>query len=200
MKHLVSSFLIIFSLTINSFAQKEVGLFDSPPKAYLSIGLGINHTGIISIGAEVPVAEQISVFGDLGVGGWGLKYGLGGTYHFNDIQRGSAISLGIYGASGSGDNAIEAMNDFGEFIPITLNSTATLNINYSISFRLGKKSKFALISGYAIALADKEKAYDIQLPTGSNILIDDFTRSFMGLLHPDGLTLGAKFLIGLGSK
>jgi len=93
-------------------------VINKTPNSYITVGFGINHTGILSVGADVPITDNFSAFLDLGAGGWGIKFGLGASYYFKSISEGSAVSLGFYRASGSGDESINILNEAGEEIPV----------------------------------------------------------------------------------
>jgi len=164
---------------------------------YLNLGVGVNHTGVFSIGTEIPVAEKFSVFCDLGVGGWGVKFGAGFSYYFKNIAKGGAVSLGYYRVSGSADKTIDVLNEAGDEIPIFLNATSTINATYSHHIKIGKKHKLSFFGGYGVAMFNKDRAYETML---LNDPVDDFSRRYISLLHPDGFILGAKFMFGLGGR
>jgi len=184
-------FLLTLLATSNTFAQLET------PPVYLTLSGGINHTGILGIGVEVPVQENIAVFGDAGIGGWGFKLGLGASYYLNDVVKGGALNLAFYYAGGSGNNSVDITLENQNMIPISLKPTGTLNFTYAQNWKLGYKSKFALIGGYALATSNKDNRYDIAVP---NTTLDDFGKSILNILHPNGLILGVKFMIGLGQR
>ena len=75
---LLTGLLTFLFSTAQLSAQREIS--DNPPPAFITLGLGINHTGLLSLGVEVPVHENIAVFGDVGIGGWGYKFGIGAGY------------------------------------------------------------------------------------------------------------------------
>lgn len=199
MKHCYGILFILFSLSATSFAQNNLlsQVVNETPSTFISIGLGINHTGILSVGVDVPLAEQISAFGDIGIGSWGWKLGIGGSYHFNNIRKGSAVSLAFYRAGGSGTQSVIITNEAGREIPTFLNPTSTINATYSYNLKLGNKGKVAFVGGYAFAITDIEKAYETNV---LNAQFDDFSKQLIKLLHPNGLILGVKFLFGIGSR
>jgi len=196
MRHLLLSILTVLFLS-NTYAQLENSSTNDIPKAYFTIGIGINHTGLLSLGVEVPIQENIAAFADAGVGGWGFKLGVGASYYFDQVSKGSALNLAYYYASGArGANVDVTLNDQ-SVIPVSIRSTGTLNLTYSHHWKIGRKSKFALVGGYAIALSEKENAYNVAI---SGVSLDDFGKRILNILHPDGPIFGCKFLIGLGGN
>lgn len=199
MKHLLLLVLTILVWSSLS-AQLENSLKDLPsntPPVYLSLGGGINHTGLFSVGVEVPVVKNIAVFADTGVGGWGYKLGLGASYYFDYVNKGSSINVAFYYASGIRNSTVNITIENQNTIPIFIKPTATINLTYAHHWQLGAKSKFALVGGYAAALGSKQNAFDVAI---AGISLDDLGRRVVNWLHPDGLILGMKFLIGLGGN
>lgn len=198
MKHCYCIFFSLFLLNLFSFAQDDFlnkALVEKTPTTFITAGIGINHTGLLSVGVDIPFTENLSAFFDLGSGGWGIKIGLGASYHFNSITQGSAVNLAYYRASGSADRTVNILNEAGNEIPVFLNPVSTINTTYSYNMKLGKKSKLALICGYALAISDKNDAYETNVLNAS---FDDFSKQFINILHPDGPILGIKFMFGIG--
>lgn len=195
----IAAFLFSYSL----HAQNETGLKDAPPKVqnediapiFISISGGINHTGILGVGLEYPIQDQIAVFADVGIGGWGFKAGFGGSYYFNNIRKGSSLNLAYYFASGTGNQPVEIADEDGIGRLVVYNPVGTINLTYAQNWNLGRKGKFALIGGYAIGTGKKENAYQYQ---NSNYIPTDFDKTVLNVVHPDGLILGIKFLFGVG--
>lgn len=190
--------MLIFLNTIckgqDDFYNKVI---NETPNAFIAIGFGINHTGVLSVGADIPITDKLSAFCDLGAGGWGIKFGIGANYYFKNIRDGSALSLGFYRASGSADQTIAILNEAGDEIPVFLDPVGILNATYSYNLKIGKKHKLALIAGYAVAITNKNEAYETNV---LNPPFDDFSKRFISFLHPDGPTLGVKLMFGIGNR
>jgi len=184
--------MFLFSTTQLS-AQREI--LDTPP-VFITLGTGINHTGLLSLGLEVPVHENIAVFGDAGVGGWGYKLGAGVGYFPKSVRKGPGLNLAYYMASGSGGEPIAQFDDGSNSYEFILNRVGTLNFTYSQNWHLGRRGKFSLVAGYAIATGDKHASYEDVFGLEAN----QTARTFMGILHPDGLIIGIKFLFGVGGR
>ncbi len=184
--------MFLFSTTQLS-AQREI--LDTPP-VFITLGTGINHTGLLSIGVEVPVHENIAVFGDAGVGGWGLKLGAGVGYFPKSVRKGPGLNLAYYTASGSGGEPLAQFEDGSNSYEFIMSRVGTLNFTYSQNWHLGRRGKFSLVAGYAVAAGNKDTSYVDAL--GQEI--NDVARTFMGVIHPDGLIIGIKFLFGVGGR
>jgi len=198
MKHVL--LLVLTTLVwYNLYAQLENSQKELEPYAppvYLTLGAGINHTGLFSVGVEVPVVENVAVYADTGLGGWGFKLGLGASYYFDYVYKGSAINVAFYYASGVRNTTVDITVDNQGTVPVFINPTATINLTYAHHWQIGRKGKFALIGGYAVALGNKENTFE----TIPGLPLDDLGRQVINWLHPDGLILGGKFLIGLGGS
>lgn len=173
-------------------AQREIEETLAP--VFITLGLGINHTGILSLGLEVPVHEKVAIFADAGLGGWGYKFGAGVGYFPKSVLNGSGLNLAYYTAGGTAGTTLDLDTGNGP-TAIGLNRTSTLNFTYSQNWQLGKRGKFALVAGYAVAIGDKDSSYDT-----FGIELDDTGKLTMGVLHPDGLIIGFKFLFGVGRQ
>lgn len=199
MKHFCITLLMLnvttlFCLGQDAFYNK---VDNENPNAFFVIGAGINHTGTLSIGVDIPVTDKFSVFCNLGAGGWGVKFGAGVSYNFNNIKEGSTASFGIYSASGSADGTVPIINEAGNEIPVFLNPVATLNATYSYNIKIGKKHKLAFVVGYAAAIADKDESYEIFILSAP---FDEVSKESISFLHPDGVILGIKLMFGMGNR
>lgn len=189
---LTTGILMLLFFTTQLSAQRETE--DTAP-VFITLGLGINHTGILSLGLEVPVHENVAVFADAGLGGWGYKFGAGVGYFPKSVSKGSGINLAYYSAGGTGNGVTFELEDSNGTFPISLERVGTLNLTYSQNWHLGRRGKFSLVAGYAIATGNKDSAYDT---FGREL--DEAGQLVMGILHPDGLIIGFKFLFGVGGR
>lgn len=197
MLFLIGIFTFLLSTTQLS-AQKysEEGVEELTAPVFITLGLGVNHTGILSLGLQVPVDEKIAIFADAGLGGWGYKFGMGVGYFPKSALKGLGLNLAYYTAGGTANNNASVDIDTGNGpMPVVLNRTSTLNFTYSQNWQLGRKGRFSLIAGYAIPIGDKHSSYDTL-----GVELDDAGKLVMGILHPDGLIVGLKFLIGVGGR
>lgn len=195
MLFLIGIFIFLLStsqLSAQKYSEESVEELTAP--VFITLGLGINHTGILSLGLQAPVAEKIAIFADAGLGGWGFKFGVGAGYFPKSALKGPGLNLAYYTAGGTGNTSVDVDTENGS-TPVVLNRTGTLNFTYSQNWRFGKKGRFSLIAGYAIPIGDKHSSYDT---LGAEL--DDEGKFTMGIIHPDGLILGLKFLIGVGRQ
>jgi len=190
---LAAGVLVFLLSTTQLSAQSDI---EEIAPVFITLGLGVNHTGILSLGLQVPVDEKIAIFADAGLGGWGYKFGMGVGYFPKSALKGSGLNLAYYTAGGTANNNASIDIDTGNGpMPVVLNRTSTLNFTYSQNWQLGKRGRFSLIAGYAIPIGDKHSSYDT---LGAEL--DDEGKFTMGIIHPDGLILGLKFLIGVGRQ
>lgn len=189
---LTTGTLMLLFFTTQLSAQREIQ--DTPP-VFITLGLGVNHTGILSLGLEVPVHEKVAIFGDAGLGGWGYKFGAGVGYFPQSVSKGSGINLAYYTAGGTGNGVTIELEDGNGTFPVSLERTGTINLTYSQNWHMGRRGKFSLIAGYALATGDKDSSYNV---FGREL--DELGEAAMGILHPDGLIIGFKFLFGVGGR
>jgi hypothetical protein len=167
------------------------------PNVLIGLGLGINDYGF-GLGLEVPIMKNLSVYADLGVGGWGRKACFGANYHFQQITKGSVISLGIANASGLKNYEYEMMVEpDGETqnVKMNLNVLNTVNVKYTYNFKLGKKSKFGLSAGYSVPLSGNN--FTVLTP---GVKLTKESEAVLNMMQPGGLIFGFRFLFGIGQK
>lgn len=192
----------LFCSVIAASAQSDVSadfVSSESPRTYIGGGFGFNDFGIIGLGVEFPIAGQVLGYVDLGVGAWGGKIGLGGTYYLNSFANGSSLSAGLSRASGASD-AIEIEMEVEPFdrkqkVMIKFNAVNTLNLKYAYNLQLGQsgRNKCEFSAGYAIGISDN--SYAVETP---NARLNKTSESVLGLLEPGGLILGLRFMFGLG--
>jgi hypothetical protein len=157
---------------------------------YFGFGLGVNDYGL-GLNLEAPIAQNLSINGNVGIGGWGLK--LGGSINLYSLNNHSEFSLGYSHASGIKDFHTELSvepNGKEQSVNLDLNQVSTINLIYSYNIKVGRSSKIAFSGGYAICLTNE--AYRIKdfvtLDTTSQLVID--------MMQPGGLIFGVKLMIG----
>jgi len=165
------------------------------PAVLVGFGIGINDYGA-GLGIEIPIISKLSIYSDFGIGGWGNKVGLGFNYHFQQITKGSVISLGFAKASGLKNYEVDLMVEpEGETqtVKLDLKSVYTINFKYTYNFKLAKKSKFGLSAGYSIPLSSNN--YKV---LSSGIVLSPESEYLLNFMQPGGLIIGFRFLFGIG--
>jgi hypothetical protein len=187
---------IIGACSINA-AQSQALIDRDASRAYAYLGLGMGFdtpAGMIGFVAEVPVGNKFSLSPAAGIGSWGYKLSGGVNYYFNETALGSALGL-HYTWSGGEDELKVSLpvegNPNGEMVTMRMNPASSVNLSNSYSWRLGRKGKFSLFTGYAISL--NEKPYDVI----SNHTLDEVSTATMKLIKPGGLILGLQFMFGI---
>ena len=159
--------------------------------AFIGFGLGINDYGL-GAGLEFPLNNKLNAYGNMGVGGWGYKLGVGVSYYPRQAPFGSAFNFGYSYALGLSDLETElevAPGNSTEEVLLDLNPVVTFNLFYSYSWTLGRRGKFSLSAGYAIPL--KEEAYELKTP---NIELNATSKAVLKIMQPGGFIIGLKFL------
>lgn len=199
------SFLLALLLCIPAILLSQ----NTPPKlkfnekeyvpVYLGVGTGLyTYSGLLGMEMELPLAPRVSLFGAAGLGGWGFKAGAGVQFYITRAQFGSAFGVGFCNAFGSTgvETELELQGGTGpQAVVLNTYNAPTLNLTYHYNFHLGKKSKFVLGTGYAIALVDKP--YDVVSP--QNAMLTPESETVMQIVQPGGLMISLKFLFGVGS-
>lgn len=200
----IHSFLltILFAIILPGIAfcgdkNKKVLSGDVMPVISLGVGLGVNDYGF-GVGLEVPIINNLSLYADAGIGGWGGKVGIGANYHFKQITKGSVVSIGF--ANGSGLDDFETTmyvepNDESQQVLMDLHSVQTVNLKYTYNFKMGNKSKFGLSAGYAIPLSTNN--YTVRTP---GVKLNDVSKATLNIMQPGGLILGFRFMFGIGTR
>lgn len=189
--------LFALTLIVNSNAQ-QASEAEKSFKTYLGIATGLNHSGIFALNGEQYLSSKFSVTGNLGMGGWGLKAGIGVKYY--PSASSSAIGLVVNSASGMSNfpTTVDAevygvlMKDID--IEMNLKPMQTVSFYYSKYWKLGNRFRFFLDAGLALALGGKgEQNYE--LPKG--VELTSQYKSAFRLTQPGGLLLGIGFTVGL---
>jgi hypothetical protein len=183
------------ALCANSNQKFKIG--DETPILLLGIGLSINDYGL-GLGLEGPITNNLSAYGDLGLGGWGFKAGAGLNYHFQQITKGSEISAGICRGSGLENYETEmTVEPSGnkQKVKLSMDAVYTLNIKYTYNFKVGSKSKFGLSVGYAFPFSNEN--YKVLSP---GVTLTSESKAVMKMLEPGGLIFGLRMMFGMGSR
>ena len=188
--------VILISTPLIAFGQQfqyATPQAEKLPSFYFGAGLGVNDYGI-GLKMEVPVYERITVDGNIGLGGWGLKLGGNINFYPDNFTRGQELSLGFSTASGM--NGLETdlevePNDETQKVTMDLYRVNTINAIYTINLKVGRTGKIGFSGGYAISLT--KEAYQVT----SGVLLNDMSKQVMNIMQPGGLILGIKFVIGL---
>ena len=179
-------------LSISSYGQ-IVDQKVMPRNTYIGLSLGINDYGIGFV-AESPVGESVSLFGNVGVGGWGFKVGGGVMFYPRKAPFGPGFGAGYAYASGlegfETELKVEPNNDE-ELVELDLYGIGTINLMYSHSWAFGRSGKFSLVTGYAIKLVDKTYAVKTD-----GIELTPESKTVIKIMQPGGFTLGLRLMFG----
>jgi hypothetical protein len=160
---------------------------------YLSVGTGLNcYHGLIGIGVDTRINDQVGFRAAVGLGGWGTKVGGGLIYRKNGPEA-FGIMVGYSSASGLKDFKTELETTTGKKeVTLDLLRCGTVNISGNKGWRLGKRNIFNFEFGYAFP-ASSASYYVIK--DGS--ILSSTSITALKILQPGGLLLGASFMFGL---
>jgi len=177
-----------FKISAQIMDQKEV-----PRNTYIGLSLGINDYGI-GVVAESPVGYKVSLFGNVGLGGWGYKVGGGIMYYPKQAPFGPGFGLGYAYASGLIDFETELWvepNNEEQLVMLDLNGISTINLMYSHSWAFGRSGKLSIVTGYAIKIANEP--YVIK---SDGVVLTSKSKRFLNFMQPGGFTLGLRLMFG----
>ena len=186
----VSVFLIFLILSSN-LASAQFDETVERKSVYFGVGVGINDCGL-AFSVEKTINDRFSGFASVGIGGWGYKIGFGAIFYSNQVPYGSSFSLGYSLATGLDNFETELSTepyDEKENVMLDLNNVGTINLIYAYNWRLGRKGKFSLYTGYAFAVTNN--SYDVK---SSGTELSDESKQVLNILQPGGLILGLKFM------
>ena len=162
------------------------------PDFYFAIGSGIdNYTGIIGIGAYIPIAEKLMIRGGAGIGGWGGKLSLGIKYQ-DLMERGVGFGLGYSYCSGLSDFDAPLPDQNGEEITVNmdLKSAGSINLTVNKNWVFPRGNVFYIESGYAIGVG-KNPFYEINDGT----ILSENADLILNVMRPGGLILAIGLLV-----
>jgi hypothetical protein len=176
------------------FSQQFEYAVEQPriPFLYFGVGLGVNDYGL-GLNVEVPFTHHLSLNGNAGLGGWGLK--LGGSLNFYpfNVTKKHEFSIGYSIAFGLKDFETElSIEPDGEDYKVNLDlkKVHTINLIYTYNLKVGKSCKAAFSAGYAICIT--QDPYDVN----SSVTLTSTSEQFIRIMQPGGLIIGIKFMIG----
>jgi hypothetical protein len=184
--------LSVFAIALsNNNLRAQVYTENYNQSPYIGLGLGINDYGL-GFGLEFPLHNKINGYGNIGVGGWGYKIGVGLSYFPRMAPFGSSINIGYSYASGLPDLETElevSPNNTTQEVLLDLKPVGTINLFYTYSWTLGRRGKFSLSAGYAVPF--EEDAYELKTP---NVVLSSTSKQVMRMMQPGGFIFGLKFM------
>ncbi len=165
-------------------------------KVYLNLAAGFNmSTGIIGIGADVPVAEFVTVGAGLGISTWGSKYTVGAKYFFKPCQLGWGLGGGLTYNGGLPGYTADMESIYGVTQHVKLDLLPITSF-YFAGYRyvsLGKgNSRFYATLGWSVPLTSPKFRQTDGDP------ISDKSKTVLNIISPGGLVGGIGFAFGLG--
>lgn len=195
-RKLVFTAVLLLSVWLTQFdaAAQYIDQRELPRSTYIGLSLGMYDYGIGLVG-EVPFGYNYSLFGNVGLGGWGYKAGAGIMYYPSNSPFGHGFGLGYTyagGFEGFETTLTVEPNDQEMLVALDLYGVSTLNLMYSYSWALGRSMKFALVTGYAVKLGGD--TYTVKTP---GVELTSESKMVLRIMQPGGLTLGLRMMFGI---
>jgi hypothetical protein len=197
----IALYLTLFSFT--SFAQDAQQETLKPartqqrrcPSFFLNTSTGFNNnTGMIGIGADYLVVDEVSLSAGAGIGSWGSKLSIGARYHLKPCMMGWAFGLAVTNCGGLSNYQTKMETVFGttETVALHLYSQTNLAVSAFKYWRLGRgNNRIHLQLGWSAPLSGGGWAQFQGAP------ISDNSRKVMDLIRPGGLIIATGFSFGL---
>jgi len=166
---------------------------EKPVFIYYGAGFGLNDYGL-GVGVEKPLSKLISLYGNAGWGGWGMRYGTGITFYPHTIDNKTGVSLGYSYATGIDDHVMKLStksNHDDQGVGIDFETLSTINVLLSRNYKIGQRSKLALSVGYAFLFS-----HDNFSLKNSDIELDADAEQRIKMLEPGGFIFGIRFMFG----
>lgn len=166
------------------------------PQAFIGFSSGIdNMIGILGPQLDIVLFRKLTLGGGIGLSSWGYKYAVNmqfypkGLYKFF-IKSGYSKNSGIENFQ----TELELENGETEIVTMDLKPIGNIFITAGYAFKIGKRNRLYIETGYAIPLITDEyyKLYD------DNQHLSETSEQIMQMLRPGGLVIavGMNFAIG----
>jgi hypothetical protein len=197
--------LLCFTVLCIQLSSQEVNQGIQPnlevkhPSAYIVLGSGINNTtGLLGLGIDVKIVEQVSGMFMLGLGSWGTKLSAGAKF-FRKYPVGVAYQASFSHSRGVSDIEMDVQvidkngSEVNQKVDMDLNPVNNLNLGVGYYWKLGRNSRFNLDLGYSLPLTALSDSYKIKT---KDVQLTSMQKSFFGIMQPGGLLLGIGFSFG----
>lgn len=209
MKKILLSLLIIIAMIpksygfdyLNSYSSKAARNIGpgSCPKVYIGVSAGLeNPGGLAAFIVDVPIVDQFSLGGGVGLSNWGAKFYGEARVYLSPCNRGWAFGAGISHNTGLSDYTatIPTNNNGNQDVNFTLKPVTNLFFSAYRFWNMGHHgNRFYLQAGYSLRLSNDY--YTINSPY---VTLDSKGQQFMQLLAPGGLIVSVGFSFGLGGR
>ncbi|MEM6643966.1 MAG: hypothetical protein AAF616_13380, partial [Bacteroidota bacterium] len=122
------------------------------PDFCLAFSTGLdNYSGLIGIGALIPISEKLQIRAGAGIGSWGAKLSAG--LKFQELtESGFGFGIGYSHCTGLEDVELTLSDSNGnnEVINMTLNKAGSVNLTVNKNWVFKRGNIFYIESGYAI--------------------------------------------------
>jgi hypothetical protein len=179
-----------------SHRSKREHQYSKSPLLYIGTSTGINNnTGLIGVNVDVPIIDQVTVEGGVGISSWGTKVEVCGKYYLDSYRQGWAFGGGITHNSGLSNYTSSLETIYGTTEQVTLDLHPQTNL-FLAAFRywhLGHKANRVFLElGYSARLTGSNR---FDQTTGDEI--SSRSTAVMNLISPGGVIIGFGFSFGI---
>lgn len=196
-KFTLSLFALLFLAV--AYSQTEVNPFIKQeivtPKAFIGLSTGLeNMVGLLGVQLDYVVIEKLTIGGGIGISSWGYKYAVDLKFYPKGLYK-YYFKTGYSQNSGLTDfeTELELNNGSKETVKMDLNPVGNLFITAGWAWKMGKRNRFFLETGYAIPLTT-ENYYELD---DDNIMLSSASEQTLQMMRPGGfvICLGLNFAI-----
>ena len=193
------SLLLILTLPVLSqaydYPERKTEPLEFVPAGFLGLSTGINNfNGMLGVNGEIGIIKNFTIAGGIGIRGWGYKFAAAVRYYMH-YPKGFYFGLGYSTATGMKgfETELETTRPGGsQMVKFNLNRANNLNLTGGFQWRLGKRFRLGLESGYSFPLQDK--AWEM---VSDNVVLSDSSEQMMNILTPGGIIIGFGFSVGI---
>jgi hypothetical protein len=169
-------------------------MFTAFAQNYIGFGAGMeNYNGLLGIGAELGLSDQVALRAGVGIGSWGSKIG-GGFLVRRTSESRWRFHAGFSSCSGIRDVKLSLPVASGTTAEVTmdLKRQGVLIISALSTWESRGGNRFNLEFGYSIP-AGGVNFYTVR----NGVALSDQGRQVMNIMRPGGLTLAISYMFRL---
>ena len=189
-------FFSLVSLAVSAqLGPQDLSTTPACKSTFVTLGTGLNSNyGIIGIGADIKVLDNVQVGLSGGLGSWGFKTAGEVRYFYSGcMQQGSALTAGVAYATGlpEMETEMELSNEQTKTVKLQLNAQTNLQLSWYRAFRIQENHRFFIQAGYSFPITG------VSYRVISGETLSDTSKASMKMIAPGGVILSAGFGFGI---
>lgn len=173
---------------------EEAGVIPPCETTFITLGTGINSNyGIIGIGADFKLLNNLQGAVSGGLGSWGFKSAGELRYFYSGcMQKGSALELGLAYASGlpEMETELETSSDETKTVTLELGASTNVQVSWYKSYAIKEHHRFFFQIGYSFPVSG------VSYTVKSGETLSDVSKTTMNMLAPGGVLVATGFGFG----